>query len=59
MQKKLTEKNEQALLTFLKRTKEGEYTEIGQNVSLLERAENLRDDVYGDIDEECYFYSTR
>ena len=59
MKKRLTQKNEQALLTFLKRTKEGKYTEVGRTVLPQERTEDLRDDVYDNVDEDSYYFSTR
>jgi hypothetical protein len=49
---------EQALLTFLKRTKQGKYSEIDRQ-SLLpdERSETLREEPSFE-EEEAYYYST-
>ena len=59
MQRESTRTSEQALLKFLKRTKEGKYTEGDGSFSPQERAEDLRDDVYDNVDEESYYFSTR
>lgn len=51
------ENDEQILLTFLERTKEGYYAPVDPDVLSSNRANMLTDEPY--IEEEAYYYSTR
>jgi hypothetical protein len=48
---------EETLLTFLKRTKEGKYAKIEQDVLPPSRSETLREEPYFE-EEDAYYYST-
>lgn len=55
-EKKLDTKEETALLTFLKRTKEGKYAKIDASSLMYSRIKIQREEVYSD---EEYLYSVR
>lgn len=57
MHKKQIIKKEETLLTFLKRTKKGEYAKIKQDALPSSRSETLREEPYFE-GEEAYYYST-
>jgi len=50
----LEEKQEEALVTFLKKTKDGEFTEIGSATLTYMRFPDLFEP---DYEEEAYFFS--
>ncbi|MBM4136331.1 MAG: hypothetical protein FJ241_05790 [Nitrospira sp.] len=50
------EKEEKALITFLKRTKEGKYAKVDKSSLLYPRVKEQREPSYSD---EEYFYSLR
>ena len=53
--KELTQKEERVLLTFLKRTKKGEYAKIDKNLLFYSRISEHREEPY----EDEYYYSVR
>ena len=50
------EEEEKALVTFLKRTKEGKYAKIDKSSLIYSRVKEQREPIYTD---EEYFYSLR
>jgi hypothetical protein len=56
MHKKQIMEKEKILLTFLKRTKEGEYAKIEQDDLSSSRSETLREEPSFE-EEESYYYS--
>ena len=53
--KKIIKKEEKALLTFLKRTREGKYAKIEKSSSSYARIKVRREEPY----DEYYYYSVR
>lgn len=53
---KRREEEEKALITFLKRTKEGEYAKIDESVIASARVKEQREPYYND---EEYYYGVR
>ena len=51
----LKKKEEEALLTFLKRTREGEYAKIDESSLSYTRVKEQREELY----DEYYYYSVR
>ena len=54
--KELTQKEEQALLTFLKQTKEGKYAKIDESSLPYSRLKEQREETYY---EDEYYYNVR
>jgi hypothetical protein len=55
--KKIRQKEEKDLLTFLKKTRKGEYAKIDKSLLSYSRIKELREEPYYEEDE--YYYSVR